>query len=88
MTSSDSYLLNPVISPDPSKNDQKEKVERSLRHLKSTFWLGGANPGLAGNMMTTPEDYDAILRQVLRFFPFVFGCSRASIKANYGLSGS
>lgn len=30
--------------------------------LKSTEWLGGANPGLAGNMMTTPEDYDRILQ--------------------------
>ena len=30
--------------------------------LKSTQWLGGLNPGLAGNMMTTPEDYDRILR--------------------------
>lgn len=23
--------------------------------FRSTEWLGGANPGLAGNMMTTPE---------------------------------
>eukprot|EP00435_Cladocopium_sp_Y103_P064280 s166_g26.t1 len=29
--------------------------------LKSTYWLGGQNPGLAGNMMTSPEDYDRIL---------------------------
>ncbi|CAE7597824.1 lovD [Symbiodinium natans] len=30
--------------------------------LKATTWLGGENPGLAGNMMTTGDDYDRILR--------------------------
>ncbi|CAK9009493.1 unnamed protein product [Durusdinium trenchii] len=32
------------------------------QNLKNTSWMGGENPGLAGNMMTTPEDYDSILR--------------------------
>mmetsp|Transcript_41206 Transcript_41206/g.96150 ORF Transcript_41206/g.96150 Transcript_41206/m.96150 type:complete len:410 (+) Transcript_41206:108-1337(+) len=30
--------------------------------LKATMWLGGTNPGLAGNLMTTGDDYDRILR--------------------------
>ena len=30
--------------------------------LKATTWLGGTNPGLAGNLMTTGDDYDRILR--------------------------
>ena len=30
--------------------------------LNATMWMGGGNPGLAGNMMTTGNDYDRILR--------------------------
>ena len=39
------------------------KQKTTPRNLKNTSWMGGENPGLAGNMMTTPEDYDSILRR-------------------------
>jgi len=35
--------------------------------LTGTTWLGGGNPGLAGNMMTNGNDYDRILRAYLSY---------------------
>ncbi|CAE8602771.1 unnamed protein product [Polarella glacialis] len=35
--------------------------------LSATSWSGGLNPGLAGNMVTTGDDYDKILRAYLGY---------------------
>ncbi|CAK9107368.1 Pyrophosphate--fructose 6-phosphate 1-phosphotransferase subunit alpha 1 (PFP 1) (6-phosphofructokinase, partial [Durusdinium trenchii] len=48
-----------------AKLSTQQLLQKYLIHplnLKNTSWMGGENPGLAGNMMTTPEDYDSILR--------------------------
>ncbi|CAK9106662.1 Pyrophosphate--fructose 6-phosphate 1-phosphotransferase subunit alpha 1 (PFP 1) (6-phosphofructokinase, partial [Durusdinium trenchii] len=49
-----------------AKLSTQQLLQKYLIHplnLKNTSWMGGENPGLAGNMMTTPEDYDSILRR-------------------------
>lgn len=53
-----------AMAADAAKITTQEMLQKYLirpLQLKSTYWLGGQNPGLAGNMMTSPEDYDRIL---------------------------
>lgn len=48
----------------------KQLLEQNLirrLHLEDTMWTGGENPQLAGNMITTGDDYDKILRAYLGY---------------------
>ncbi|CAJ1384348.1 unnamed protein product [Effrenium voratum] len=54
-----------AMAASAAKISTQELLQRYLikpLRLNSTQWLGGENPGLAGNMMTTADDYDRILR--------------------------